>query len=107
MRKLAIRALAAVLSIAVPTMAGCGSQQYDPQHWHAAFLAGLRNQVGTKLGNYLSQREYTVSSLPNGNNVYKVFRGGTCYSILEVDPKTDLIVAATWEGEARHCIIIP
>lgn len=107
MDKLAAFLVSAFLLTSVPTVAGCGSQQYDPNYWHQNFVAHLQNQVGTKLGNYLSERKYTASSLPNGNMAYKVFRGGTCYSILEVDLKTDIIVAATWEGEARHCIIIP
>lgn len=93
--------------VGVFTIVGCSSQQYDPNFWHQNFVTNLQNQVGTKLGLYLQGRKYSVSHLPNGNVTYKIFRGGTCYSILEVDPKTDIIVAATWEGEAQHCIIIP
>lgn len=53
--------------------------------------------------------EYLVDkrSLPSGHIAYKYRYQGTCRYTFEVDSKTDVIVAATWEGEARHCAIVP
>lgn len=100
---------------------GCSSQQYDPNYWHQNFVAGLHDNVGrtfekegdtvpysSKWGGW-AQHQYLVNRtvLPNGNIAYKYRYQGTCRYTFEVDPKTDLIVAATWEGEARYCAIVP
>jgi hypothetical protein len=47
------------------------------------------------------------TDLSNGYVAYRYRAGGTCRYTFEVDPNTDIIVAATWEGDAKHCIIIP
>lgn len=107
MNGLATLLLGVALLAGASTVAGCASRQYDPNFWHQNFVTILQNKVGTKLGYFYLERKYTVSSLSNGNTSYRFFHGGTCYYTLEVDPKTDIIVAATWEGDAKDCIIIP
>jgi hypothetical protein len=54
-------------------------------------------------------RENLVSriDLSSGHVAYKYRYQGTCRYTFEVDPKSDLITAASWEGEARHCAIVP
>jgi hypothetical protein len=84
---------------------------YDPQYWHENFVKNLQAEVGLNRAHqrgaewdkYLMERVV----LPNGNVAYKYDRGGTCRDILEVDPKTDVIVVVRWEGEARHCTVTP
>jgi hypothetical protein len=113
--------LAVSLWAGVSTLGGCSSQQYDPEYWHKAFVAGLQNNVGKEFTRVRStrlragetggwaQEEDLVShiTLPSGHVAYRYRAGGTCRYTFEVDPTTGIIVAATWEGEAQHCIIIP
>jgi hypothetical protein len=121
MDKLAAFLVSAFLLAGVPIVAGCASQQYDPAHWHENFVAGLQGNVGRKFERVRSTRarggetggwavtEQLVDrvDLPTGHVTYKYRYQGTCRYTFEVDPKTDVIVAATWEGEARHCAIVP
>lgn len=113
MRKVGTLLLCVPLLIGVPTVAGCSSQQYDPDYWHQNFVTNLRSNVGKKLNSvrnlgYASSEAFLGSTnLSNGNITYRYRAGGTCRYTFEVDPKTNIIVAATWEGEAKHCIIVP
>ncbi|HRK78162.1 MAG TPA: hypothetical protein PLQ95_06450 [Thiobacillus sp.] len=106
--------LSAFLLAGVPTVAGCSSQQYDPNYWHQNFVTILKNKIGQKFESVRGKAGWAVTeafigsiNLSNGNIAYRYRAGGTCRYTFEVDPKTDIIVAASWEGEARHCIIIP
>ncbi|MBD3813530.1 MAG: hypothetical protein IE917_15095 [Betaproteobacteria bacterium] len=113
--------LSAFLLAGIPTMAGCSSQQYDPRHWHDGFVAGLQNNVGRQFnrvkstavrsgetGGWAPDAAFVSrTELPSGHIAYKYRYQGTCRYTFEVNPKTDLIVAASWEGEASHCAIVP
>jgi len=48
-----------------------------------------------------------VTSLPNGNIAYRYRYVRSCRYIYEVDPKTNIIVAARWEGSEKDCVIAP
>lgn len=94
------------------TLCGCNTTQYDPNYWHSGFVAGLKKHIGKKITDVRggwANREDLVSriELANRNVAYKYRYQGTCRYTFEVDPKTDLIVAVSWEGEARHCAIVP
>lgn len=116
MSRLAAFLLSASLLTGVPTVAGCSSQQYDPNFWHQNFVGGLQKNVGKEFGKVrrgetggwaFDRNLVDRSELPNGHISYKYRGQGTCRHTFEVDPQTDLIVAARWEGEARHCAIVP
>ena len=92
----------------------CSSQQYDPNYWHSGFVAGLQKNVGYGFGSvrdgatgapYKSQ--ISQLRLANGNIAYKYSHLRTCHYTLEVDPKTDIVVNANWEGDKGDCIIVP
>ena len=105
--------LAALLLVGVPSMAGCSTQQYDPEFWHQNFMAILQNTVGRTLasvrsGGWAPDAAFVSrTDLPNGHIAYKYRYQGTCRYTFEVDPGSGIIVAASWEGEARHCAIVP
>lgn len=116
MNGLAAFLLSASLLAGVPTVAGCSSQQYDPNYWHQGFVTGLQNNVGKKFetvrkgetGGWAWDRDQIDrTELPSGHVAYKYRYQGSCRYTFEVDPKTDVIVSASWEGEARHCAIVP
>ncbi len=91
---------------------GCSSRQYDPGYWHENFVSIMQLNVGKKhdsgRGGWTDPNDLIGSAtLSNGNLAYKYRYQGTCTYTFEVDPKTNTIVAARWEGEAKHCIIIP
>jgi hypothetical protein len=109
------------VGVLVPALAACSSQQYDPNYWHQNFVGGLQKNVGKTFEKEGDTIRYSSRSggwapydglvsrtvLPNGHVAYKYRYQGTCRYTFEVDPKTDIIVAATWEGEAKHCAIVP
>lgn len=112
--KITASLLTASLLAGIPVIGGCGSQTYDPSYWHQNFVGGLQREVGKNFSAIrgragLALDEYLVSrtDLPSGHIAYKYRYQGTCRYTFEVDPKTDIIVAATWEGEERHCAIVP
>jgi hypothetical protein len=96
---------------------GCNAQIYDPHYWHTNFVGGLQSNVGKSFqkrlarggsGGWIEDGNFTDrKSLPNGHIMYNYRAGGTCRYSFEVDPETDIIVAANWEGEERHCILMP
>lgn len=88
---------------------GCSSRQYDPVYWHENFVKILQSSVGKKFdrARWTEIDLIDRTELPNGYVAYRYLAGGTCRRIFEADPKTDIVVAARWEGEAKHCIIIP
>lgn len=112
--KLATVLLGACLLALVLT--ACSSQQYDQGFWHQNFVSFLYSNVGKKFESVRggetggwAQDQYLIDQieLPNGNTAFKYHYQATCRYTFEVDPKTGIIVAARWEGEAKHCIIIP
>ena len=97
-------------------MCGCNTQMYNPNYWHSSFVAGLQKNVGKHFesvrsgdtGGWAWDRDLVSrTELPNGHLSIKYRYQGTCRYSFEVDPKTDFIVAASWEGEERHCAIVP
>lgn len=104
------RLLTAGLLSSLFAMPGCG-KNYDPAYWHELYVENLQAELGLKRARqrgpiwdkYLIERV----TLPNGNVLYKYNSGGTCRDILEVDPKADIIVGVSWEGDAKHCIVTP
>jgi hypothetical protein len=112
-----MRVITALL-IAAGTVAGCGNwggESYDPHFWHQNFLNTLNSQVGRKYdvvrrGSWANSTDLISSvTLSNGNVAYKYpyQNPSLCSYTFEVDPKTDVIVAVTWQGEEKHCILIP
>ncbi len=113
--------LGSSLLLGLSTLSGCNFQIYDPSYWHTGFVAGLQKNVGRKFERVQSRKgsvgetggwamkEELVDQrdLPNGHIAYKYRYQGTCRYTFEVDPMTDIIVAASWEGDARHCAIVP
>ena len=106
----------AFILVTVLAIASCSSRIYDPNYWHSSFVAGLQRNVGYSFASvrdgvtggwapYKSQIGQLV--LANGNIAYKYSHLRTCRYMLEVDPKTDTIVAVDWEGEKGDCIIVP
>ena len=105
-----------VISALLILTVGCSSRQYDPNYWHSGFVVALQRYVGHDFkevrtgqvggwGRDASLKENT--KLSNGNAAYKYSHLRTCHYIFEVDPNTDNIVAATWEGDKYDCIIVP
>ncbi len=87
---------------------------------HENFVNMLNRQVGKNWiwlrDHYQFPSEKTLISskeLPNGNVVKKYKstwgfgRKRTCISIYEIDPKTDIIVHAGFEGTEEDCVINP
>ena len=106
----------AALFVGLIITVSCSSRIYDPNYWHSSFVAGLQRNVGYSFASvrdgvtggwapYKSQIDQLV--LANGNIAYKYSHLRTCHYILEVNPKTDIIVNANWEGEKGDCIIVP
>ena len=103
-----------LLVLLLVAQCGCNTEIYQPEYWHKNFVAGLQSEVGKKFGDVRGKagfaiQEYLVDSatLANGNATYKYRYQGTCRYTLEVDPKTDIIVATSWEGDERDCAIVP
>ena len=106
----------AFILVGVLAIVSCSSQQYDPNYWHSGFVAGLQKNVGCS---FASVRDGVTGGwapyksqigqlrLANGNIAYKYSHLRTCRYILEVDPKTDIVVAVDWEGDKSDCIIVP
>lgn len=111
--------LAVGLWAGVFAASGCGNwggKRYDPDYWHENFVGGL----GTNVGRNFDQLKYSgwdsrgilasTITLPNGHVEYTYDeRMGkyprNCQYIFEVDPKTNLVVAARWMGD--KCILVP
>jgi hypothetical protein len=100
-------------------LTGCFIGLPDP---HENFIEILHSQIGHKWNEMPSYQfpseEHLISSraLPNGNieKRYKRHKRtwgfgekGTCIQIYEIDPKTDIIVDAGFEGKKTDCVINP
>ena len=94
----------------------CSSQRYDPNYWHQGFLVALQESIGQRFaivrrdtkGNWGQDKDLVgQAEQSNGNIAYKYRYIRTCRYILEVDPKTDIVVNANWEGDKGDCIIVP
>jgi hypothetical protein len=105
-----------VLVLYVLLMSGCNTEEYQPQYWHKNFVAILQSNVGMqfksvregKTGGWAWDRNLVDrTELPTSNIAYKYRSQRTCRYTLEVDPKTDIIVATSWEGNERDCAIVP
>ena len=100
------------LSIVLILTASCSSQKYDPNFWHQLYVEHLQAAVGRGFSgesNGLAQRVtlFGQTELSNGHVVYKYRDGGTCWHTLEVDHKTDTIVAVDWQGTKKDCFVMP
>lgn len=105
-----------ILLIAIVFLIPEGCSSMTP---HQIFLDSLSRKVGKKwneLPSYQFPPEKNLIStkiLPNGNieKRYKVTWGfsgqRTCIDIYEIDPKTDIIVGASFEGKETDCVINP
>jgi hypothetical protein len=118
MMKITTPLLTVGLLVGVLVASGCGNwggERYDPHFWHQNFLNALNSQVGRKYesarrGSWANPVDLISSvKLPNGNTAYKYpyQNPSLCNYTFEVDSKTDIIIAVTWEGEEKHCILIP
>jgi hypothetical protein len=105
-----------LLALMLLALSGCHTEIYEPQYWHKNFVAGLQSHVGKqyesvrkgKTGGWAPEEDFVSrTDLSTGNIAYKYRYQGTCRYTLEVDPKTDIIVAASWEGDERDCAIVP
>lgn len=90
----------------------CSSQKYDPNYQHQLFLVGLEKSVGRNFSEirntaYRDESILDEAKLSNGHIVYKYRYIRTCRYMLEVAPKTDIIVGTDWEGEKSDCIHVP
>ena len=105
-------------SILVTALAiiSCSSQQYNPDYWHQGFVVALQKYVGHDFKEVRTGqvggwgRDASLKGrreLPSGNIAYKYSHLRTCRYILEVDPKTDIVVGVDWEGDKGDCIIVP
>ena len=95
-----------VSSLALLFTASCAYE--DP---HVYFLRGIERSVGTTLHGYEFAKLYKAQSniqLPNGNIEYRYAGNlGRCIRIYEVNPKTDIIVQASFEGNKKDCVQMP
>ena len=90
----------------------CSSQKYNPSFWHQLYVEHLQAAVGRSFSGESNGWAQSVtligqSKLASGHIAYKYRDGGTCQHTLEVDDKTDTIVAVDWQGDKRDCFIIP
>jgi hypothetical protein len=93
----------AVLLGASVLMTGCAVG--DP---HENFVNRVNRLPSNKISDYSffheKGRKLSEELLPNGHLLYRFVYANTCNYILEVDPRTNVIVKASYEGERRHCI---
>jgi hypothetical protein len=96
------------LSLIMLLIFGCST--IDP---HENFMNSLNSLIGkkwTELPRYQFPSEKDLISkkiLPNGNleKKYKALR--TCVPVFEINPKSDIIVGAGFEGKESDCVINP
>ena len=107
------------LLIGVFAAPGCGNfggKRYDPAYWHENFVNILSGQVGNNFGGLRYSgwdspgRLANKTILPNGHVEYTYDERmdkypHNCQYTFEVDPKTNIVVAARWMGD--RCIIVP
>jgi len=79
---------------------------------HENFKHNVIAKVGLnidKIGGGWTRSQDLVSTitLPNGHVAYTYKYIRSCQYTFEVDPKTNIIVAARWEGSEKDCVIAP
>jgi hypothetical protein len=87
-------------------VSGC---MMDP---HENFLDGLNYHIGRKIENALpgwmgSESLLQIVELQNGNLEYEYAYYGTCRYFFEIDPHTQIILGARFEGASDDCIVNP
>ncbi|WP_022665051.1 hypothetical protein [Desulfospira joergensenii] len=94
--------------VTIVSLAGCSN--ISP---HDNFKEHIYGQIGKILNEippYQAPNEKNLISsklLPNGNIENKYKYKGTCRYMFEIDPKTQKIIAARFEGEKTDCVINP
>jgi hypothetical protein len=59
------------------------------------------------------RKPLAVLKLPNGNDQYRYELNGpnvrrpSCIVIYEVNPKTEIVVRSSFEGDEKGCVIVP
>jgi hypothetical protein len=106
--------IGAIFFIGLLLTVSCSSQQYDPNYQHQLFVQRLQKAVGQgytlqrNRAGYVQDRALLgETKLTSGHIVYKYRYIRTCIYMLEVDPASDIIVGADWEGEKGDCIHVP
>lgn len=98
------------LSALAGVLAGCTMADINP---HTNFVAMIYATVGEKFakddmgGLTEADRLVTAVRLPNGDIAY-TYRGlRTCEYTFAVDPRTDRIRTARWQGYPYDCVLAP
>lgn len=104
----------AVLLVWLLQTISCNSKIYDLDYQHSGYVNLLQKSVGKNFSSMRNRAGFAPdknllsgTKLANGNVVYKYRDMRTCRYMLEVDPTTDIIVSADWEGEKGDCIHVP
>ena len=92
-------------------LAGCIYPGISP---HENFKEAITSEIGKSIKNaplYSWRHKKDIISskvLPNGNieNKYKYYKE-TCVYFFEIDPETQTIVAARFEGKETDCVVNP
>ena len=73
------------------------------------FIDGLNSDIGLKLDEVPHNKNtfIKVVELQNGHQEYWYQYKRTCRYMFEVDPKTQIIVGARYEGREEDCTIVP
>ena len=96
--------------ILVLVLAGCATA---PEHENFKQVMGA--QVGKRIDDadaypvFYRLREVNAKPLPNGNiqEEYAAGRKGECRLFFEVEPLTRRIIAWSFDGSERNCVIVP
>jgi hypothetical protein len=89
----------------LPIWFGCAYE--DP---HVYFLRNQEIRIGTKLhsSNLVKRYQLVVTNKKeNGNVEYHFKTAPKCTEIYEINPKTDIIVRASFEGSKKDCVQKP
>ena len=86
------------------------AEQMTTESGHRRFLETLNGMVGqdiTKSQNFWVRPENKINEtrLPSGLIRYRFGSGRYCVQVFDVDPKTNKIVAASFEGSTRQCSV--
>ena len=102
-----------VIPIVVGVTCLFGCARYSAEEAHSAFVANLQGYIGRDIHDpYLPalkpDYELSVRTLSSGLKEYRYAsdkRHVGCVTVLQVDPKSDKIVAADYEGSSSDCSI--